>query len=194
MIHAMPDLRASRRAATEQSIIDAVHRVLADEHPTALSMPQVAAAAGVSLRTLYRYFPTKADLVDAASRSYEIEVNVEIEPPTDVDSLGQYLETMWRRFDADLPAVLAQHTTPAGRELRQRRLPRSRTHLRHVLRSGAPHLDDAAIDRLADTTVWMTSSASYLELTQHLGYGSADAARLVTSAVRAVVDDAIGGS
>ncbi len=190
----MVDLRAARRAVTEQSIIDAVHRVLVDEHPTALSMPQVAAAAGVSLRTLYRYFPTKADLVDAASRSYEIEANAEVEPPEDVDSLEHYLETMWRRFDADLPAVLAQHTTPAGRELRQRRLPRSRAHLRRVLRNGAPHLDDATIDRLADTTVWMTSSASYLELTQHLGYASGDAARLVTSAVRAVVDDAIGGS
>ena len=194
MIHAMSDLRTARRAATEQSIIDAVHRVLADEHPTALSMPQVATAAGVSLRTLYRYFPTKADLVDAASRSYEIATAVEMEPPTDVGELGRYLEAMWRRFDADLPAVLAQHITPAGQELRQRRLPRSRAHLRRVLRDGAPHLDDAAIDRLADTVAWMTSSASYLELTRHLGYASADAAALVTSAVRAVVDDTIGES
>ncbi len=188
----MTDLRATHRASTERTILDAVHRVLVDEHPTSLSMPQVAEAAGVSLRTLYRYFPSKADLVDAASRSYEVDVSSQVTPPTDLDGLERYLMVMWATFDDSLPAVLAQHTTPAGRELRQRRLPRSRAHLASVLADAAPHLDDADQARLVDTVVWMTSSSSYLELTRHLGHTSAEAAALVTRAVRALIADVNG--
>jgi AcrR family transcriptional regulator len=188
----MADLRASHRASTERSILDAVHRVLVDEHPTSLSMPQVADAAGVSLRTLYRYFPTKAELVDAASRSYEIEVNAEVEPPHDLAGVERYLIAMWRSFDESIPAVLAQHVTPAGRDLRTQRLPRSRDHVRRVLRDRAPDLDETTAEMLVDTVVWLTSSASYLELTQHLGHTSPEAAHLVTRAVRAVIADANG--
>lgn len=190
----MPDLRTERRAHTERSIIDAVHRMLADEHPASLSMPQVADAAGVSLRTLYRYFPTKADLVDAASRSFEIEVGTNLEAPNGIADVEPFLVAMWRAFDASLPAVMAQHATPAGRELRQRRLTRSREHLRGVLALVGPGLDDSTAEQLVDTVILLTGSAMYLELTQHLGHSSPEAAHMMSVAVRAVITDAIGAT
>lgn len=190
MIRVMSGLREQRRTETRAEIVDAVHRVLVDEHPAELSMPRVAEEAGVSLRTLYRYFPSKADLVDAASRSYQVDVVAEVGEPRDDADLETYLRATWNRFDDSVAAVLAQHTTPAGRELRRTRLARSRTYLRGVVDEQVPGLDAVEHDRVVDTLVLLTSSGTYLELTQHLGHSSDDAAHLATEAVRAVLDAA----
>jgi len=51
--------------ATPQRILDATVDVLARRGPRKLSLSDVAAAAGVSRPTLYRWFPSKDALLDA---------------------------------------------------------------------------------------------------------------------------------
>ncbi|MGH2686512.1 MAG: TetR/AcrR family transcriptional regulator [Actinomycetota bacterium] len=184
----MGDLRARNRAATSERILAAVQQVLAEEHPATLSMPQVAARAGVSLRTLYRYFPTKESLVDAASNTFEIDATAAVGGRPTLDTLEEYLRLAWRGFTDGLPAVRAQHLTPAGRELRARRLPRTRAQIRVELRARNVDLDDADLDRLVDLVVLLTSSTAYLELVDRLGHREDDAARLAAWATAAVVD------
>src|SRR5919202_2146998 len=62
-----PSLRQEHRAATRRRILRAVIDLLAEHHPAALSMPAVAARSAVSIPTIYRYFPTKEALLDAAA-------------------------------------------------------------------------------------------------------------------------------
>ena len=62
-----PSLRASQAAATRRRIVDGLLAVLAEDHPATLSVPAVARRAGVSVATVYRYFPTKEALLDAGS-------------------------------------------------------------------------------------------------------------------------------
>ena len=186
----MHDLRARNRAATSDRILAAVHEVLTEEHPATLSMPQVAARAGVSLRTLYRYFPTKESLVDAASNTFTVAPAAAVGGTVSVDSLQDYLQVAWRGFGAARPAVRAQHLAPAGRELRAKRLPRSRAAVRAGLVGAGLSLDDADMARLVDLVVLLTSSAAYLELVDRLGYEDDDAARLATWAAQATIDRA----
>jgi AcrR family transcriptional regulator len=186
----MSDLRARNRAATAERILDAVHQVLSEEHPATLSMPQVADRAGVGLRTLYRYFPTKESLVDAASNTFAVEPAAAVGGAPSIDNLEEYLRVAWKGFSGSLPAVRAQHMTPAGRELRERRLPRTRAHIRSSLTEQGldPHDDD--LDGLVDIIVTLTSSSSYLELVDRLGHDESDAARLAVWATEAVIDRA----
>jgi len=175
--------------ATRERIIDAVHALLAEESPATLSIPAVADRAGTSLRTVYRYFPTKEALVDAASRTFEEQTHG-VSVQASVGTLEEYLVHVWTRFTKSLGAVKAQHVTPAGRELRDARLPRSRAGARLALQEEGLDLPDEDLDRLADLIVVLIGSSMYLELVDRLGYDETDAARLAAWATTAIVDRA----
>ena len=88
-------------------------------------MPAVAERAGVSVRTLYRYFPNKDDLQRVAAGWFERRTRDAMEDPAvDISNVHQYLRLLWTDLADDLPAVRVQHTTPDGRALRAARLPR----------------------------------------------------------------------
>lgn len=182
---ATQDLRERQRRATRDQIIEAVHEVLIEHHPAALSMPQIAARAAISLRTLYRYFPTKEALLDAASETFRTPASV-VGGTIDVTTLPDYLRVQWRGFTESIGAVRAQHLSPAGRAMRDRRVPAARTTV-----AGA--LDDAGIEpdpRLVDLVIAIASSAMYLELVDRLGHGDQEAADMAAWTVGAVVDRA----
>ncbi len=77
--------------ATSELILAAARRAVAEGGPDKLTLSAVAAAAGVSRPTIYRWFPTKTILL-AAMTAYEVE-----------------------QFDAGLGAVVAAHRTPIRR-------------------------------------------------------------------------------
>ncbi|MEA3054917.1 MAG: hypothetical protein QOD30_349 [Actinomycetota bacterium] len=183
------DLRDRQRAATRDQIIDAVHVLLTEEHPATLSMAQVAERAGTSLRTLYRYFPTKEALVEAASESFQVPADV-IGGRVTLATLPTYLHASWTGFTASIGAIRAQHLSPAGRTIRLRRVPRSRRAVRSALESEHLPLSDDDQARLADLLIALISSSMYLELVDRLGHHDEDAVRLAAWAVTAAVEKA----
>jgi len=60
---AVVGLRARKKAATEQAIVDAAMRLFGQHGFGATTVDEIAAAAGVGRRTFFRYFPTKEDVV-----------------------------------------------------------------------------------------------------------------------------------
>ena len=72
MIRAMgtpadPSLRDEQVERTRERILDAAVTLLADESFAELTVPLVAKRAGVAVRTVYRYFPSRAALIDAVA-------------------------------------------------------------------------------------------------------------------------------
>jgi len=55
--------RQSKHARVRASIIDAALALFADRPFSAVSVDEIAAAAGIGRRTFFRYFPTKEDVV-----------------------------------------------------------------------------------------------------------------------------------
>lgn len=76
---------------TSRAILEAAQRVLARSGPRRLSMSEVAAEAGVSRPTVYRWFPTK-ELLLAGITAEEVAV-----------------------FDAGVEAAVAAHRSPQAR-------------------------------------------------------------------------------
>lgn len=58
-----PGLRERKRAQTEQAIVDSAMKLFARHGFAATTADDIAVAAGISRRTLFRYFPTKEDIV-----------------------------------------------------------------------------------------------------------------------------------
>ncbi|HYD09572.1 MAG TPA: helix-turn-helix domain-containing protein [Acidimicrobiales bacterium] len=175
--------------ATRERILDAVHALLAEESPAALSIPAVAQRAGTSLRTVYRYFPTKEALVDAASRTFEPDL--EAGGPVSTGNLSAYLTHTFTSFTKGIGPVRAQHVTPAGRELRNARLPRSRASSREALvAAGCGSLPPEDLDDLVDVTVALIGSSMYLELVDRMGHDETDAARLAAWVAESIIDRA----
>jgi len=185
----MRDLRDRQRASTREQIVEAVHALLSEDHPATLSMPRVAERAGTSLRTLYRYFPTKEALIEAASESFQVPADV-VGGRVTLANLDAYTRASWRGFTESVAAVKAQHLSPAGRTLRQRRVPRSRRAVRTALQAEGVDLPAAELDRITDLVIALISSSMYLELVERLGHDDEDAADLATFTVRAVIDRA----
>lgn len=181
MIH---DMSARQRAweQTRSDIIDAAARLVASEHPAAVTVPAVAAEAGVSVRTVYRHYPTKAALLDATSRRFLVRAGSS-QVPTSTGELADNLHRMWKTFDDDREAVRAEHRSDAGADLRARRLPRSRAVVRDIVATHVPDLSPPERDRLADLVVALASSSMYLELVDRLGWTSDDAAATVEWAI-----------
>src|SRR5262245_60728772 len=58
-------LRDEQSAQTRERILEALVRVMARDGIADISIPIVAREANVSVPSVYRYFPTKRDLIDA---------------------------------------------------------------------------------------------------------------------------------
>ena len=142
-------LRAEQTNLTRRRIIEAVAQVAANAHPTAFSVPAVAAAAGVSVRTVYRYFPTKEDLLDGLSEfgggaGVYLSNNEEVTFDEYLERLPELFANLYRNRST----VQAQNASPVGREARQRRVAARQAKVRSALAGEAPHLDDLDLDRL----------------------------------------------
>jgi AcrR family transcriptional regulator len=185
----MSDLRTRHHEATRQEILDATQQLVVEVHGWTLSMADVAERAGVSRRTLYRYFSTKEELLEAASQEWTTERDDELVfSIDDFAPLQSWMTDQWTALADNLPAILAQHTSPQGREMRLRWLPRAR----RMTRGALADLPISAQEReeLADLLIAVLSSSMFLELVDRMGHEPDRAAQLVIWAVQALVERA----
>src|SRR3954468_17403674 len=84
--------RAAQAGQTREAILDALVRVMA-RGVADLSMPAVARESGVSLRTVYRYFPTKRDLLSQVNVRLDERIGYSLTPyPVDPDDLTDHIK------------------------------------------------------------------------------------------------------
>lgn len=195
-----PTLADKRAQVTHDAIIAATQQLLITEHPATLSVPAVAKLAGVSVRTVYRYFPNKQALLDGIAQHFP---NRAMGPGPrrfdDLDAMESVLVRMWTDFSHHAAAVRAEHLSPVGDDLRQRRLQDTRAGVAktvNVLFETAPE-DER--ERLTDLLVAVCSSSMFLELTDRMGRGPEESARMAMWTARSMlaafsVDQAVGNS
>jgi AcrR family transcriptional regulator len=91
---------------TQRTILDAAIEQLERAPVSELTMRAVAARAGMSERTMFRYYATHADLLDAVTD--EVTRRFDLPPdPTSVDALLAYPRALYARFEASVPLTKA---------------------------------------------------------------------------------------
>jgi len=170
----MSDLRQEQKAQTRQRIVQAVSDLVANDHPAAVSVPAVARRAGVGVATVYRYFPTKEALLDAAARGAVSPSAARL--PDRFDDVGPALKAAWTELADQLPLVRNQFASPLGRDLHHRRWEAKRGAMSSVLE--ADGVDPASLPgrRLLAVADVLTASTALLELHDTAGVAVDDAA------------------
>ena len=108
-------LRDQQADLTRDLIVRAFQELLRNDHPDAITYPQVAEAAGVSLRTVYRYFPTRADLLQIAAAWFgELAGDVPWDDPRTVRDLAGVMPHLGRLFDEHTNVFRALSDDRAG--------------------------------------------------------------------------------
>ncbi|MDQ2649462.1 MAG: TetR/AcrR family transcriptional regulator [Actinomycetota bacterium] len=183
------DTRAAQRRATRDRIVRAVADLVTEEHPAAFSVPAVAKRAGVGVATVYRYFPTKEALLDAASLiGAEDSREAFGDAPSTFDELGELLPAYWHEVASKhLGLARNQIASPVGRELRRRRWETKRNATQTALRQRGIDPDSAEGRRLEAVADVLTSSTALLELHDKAGIPVDQAAAHVLWALEVLV-------
>lgn len=177
------------RPDTRDRILDAARDLLVHHLPSSLSVQEIADAAGVSHRTVYRYFPDKDALIRAVAERPTDRVP-ELRWPESYPEAAGALRAFWRFFGEQLDDLRTERMLPGGVELRRARLPGARASARLLLRdAGVPEGPD--LDGLVEVIVHLTSSSTLLELVDRHELTVDGAADLVLDAVDRLVRSAL---
>lgn len=184
-MHAEPEavepLREGHKRATRERIVRAVSELVAEAHPAAISVPAVAARAGVGVATIYRYFPTKEALLDASVLVMGSEASITslAQLPTSFDELARMLPAAFADLADHLPLARNQLASPLGRELRRRRWEAKKVAVDAALSGSGIDPTSAGGQRFGAITDVLTSSTALLELHDKAGISVEDAAAYV---------------
>ena len=188
-------LRDAHREDTRRRILEAVNQLLAEEHPASVSVPAVARRSGVSVPTIYRYFPTKEALLDASATSIDVQTRAWLggEAPVPGKNLGEFLRRMWSELAENLPALRASQMSGLGKELRKRRTERRHADAVGAMTGAGIDLDTEAGQRVFRMTLVLTSSSVFLEQLDRLELPVEVAAEDVIWAIEALTDTVRAG-
>jgi AcrR family transcriptional regulator len=142
-----PGLRQRKKERTRQAITDAAMRMFVEHGFDSVSIIKIAAAAEVSVQTVYNYFPAKADLVfdEADQITSDLQRTVRHRPP------GQSALSAIRGYFASLPARVGGRRPPEPTP-RFRRLVRNSPVLRAHQREIFARFEQSLAAALAEET------------------------------------------
>jgi AcrR family transcriptional regulator len=164
-------LRDAHKRATQARIVQAVADLVAEAHPAAISVPAVAARAGVGVATVYRYFPTKQALLDASAMVLGDDAkltSLEAYPSTFEEAVS-LLPDQFEAIARQLPLARNQLASPLGRQLRQVRWQAKQAALASAMAGSGIDPSSPAGERLAAIVDVLTSSTAVLELHDKAG-------------------------
>lgn len=176
-------LRAEQAAATRDRIVNAAVTLLQGDDP-GFGMQEVADCAGVAVRTVYRAFPTKDDLVAAvlAALKERFEAAAGRRPTTAEELRGSIGPAVRAVYELE-PLYRALFATPAGRESHRRSAGERHASVEAAFADGTAGMSADQTRRFTALMHLVTSSSGVLFLKDYAGLDRDAAAAAVSWAV-----------
>jgi AcrR family transcriptional regulator len=186
----MPEssLRADRAALVRERVLDGVAAVLAAGDD--LTFARVAGAAGVPERTVYRHFPTRADLFRAVFDRANEQIGFDGEIPVDADGATALVRRVFPGFDDHAPVVRELLAAPEGSEARLADADARRRAALDLVRHEVPGLTPTAARRVAAAAQLLTVAATWQTLRDYWGMDGKEAAETAALALELLLDGA----
>lgn len=181
-------LREQHAAATRERILSAVAELLEHGAVDDLTMPDVAAASGVSLRTIYRYYPTREELLEAAGRWIGDEL-LKHPYPRDLDEVADLYEAGCRDFDERPGLVRAMVVSQLGQRARGYRRRERLEAIARALRDELPGAPEPELRRAEAVLAYLHNMLAYTTLREESGLSGEEIGEAVAWAIRTLVED-----
>lgn len=167
-------LRDRQAAVIREAILDALAARLDHDDPDDIAMPQLSADAGISLRTLYRYFPTRQAIFDAVGDHVVMRLGLpsQIEGADDIAPV--FLESAKRGAQSP-QLVRAMLWTRLGRRARSAHRRRRVDAITAALAEVTSHLPPAEARRRAGAIVYLASLPAWITVSEECGLSAEDA-------------------
>jgi AcrR family transcriptional regulator len=184
-------LRAEQAESTRARIVQAAVDLLAEGDAGDLSMNDVAARAGVAVRTVYRSFATKDDLLDAVIDWINEHIDRRAGPPPEAreDYEAGTGEVITALFEVE-PLYRALFATAAGRASHLRTAERRRASIEQAFAAEMQGLDADWARRLGALLHLVASSHGALFMKDYWDLSPDDVGQAMQWAIRVLADAA----
>jgi len=167
-------IRERQAAVIREAILDALAARLDHDDPDDVAMPQVASDAGISLRTLYRYFPTREAMFDAVGDYVVARLGL---PPQieGADTISRVFLESARRGAQSPQLVRAMLWTRLGRRARSPHRRRRVEAITTALAEVTSHLPPDEARRREGAIVYLASLPAWITVSEECGLSAEDA-------------------
>ena len=180
-------LRDERAAQTRERILEGLVEVMARNGIAELSIPLVARQAGVSIPSVYRYFPTKRHLVSALDEyalrkgSFTLTEFPQINSPED---LARIIPETFKRREAIEPTLSAAMNSRLGFAMRRHEFEERLAFYAKALRPATKQLSRKHREWLTEIAFVLGSYSCVRAFRDYLGLNTDEAAERVAWAIR----------
>lgn len=181
-------LREQQAALARERILRGVAELLERDGAAELTMPQVAEVSGISLRTLYRYFPTREALLDAAGRWIGGEL-LKQGYPTTLDDVADSFERACEEFDEHPGLVRAMATSEVGRAARSSRRRERLDAIRQLLQTEVGALPERELRQAEAVLAYLHNMLAYTTLREEQHLAGTEIGEALGWAIRTLVAD-----
>jgi AcrR family transcriptional regulator len=190
MLHVMSSmsLREQHALATRERILGAVADLLEEGNSEELTVPAVADASGVSLRTVYRYYPTREELLEAAGRWIGDEL-LKHPYPRNLDEVADLYQKGTQDFDERPGLVRALALSQLGQNVRGYRRRERLEAIRRSLRAELTELSESELQQAEAVLAYLHNMLAYTTLREENGLSGAEIGEAIGWAIRTLVAD-----
>jgi AcrR family transcriptional regulator len=184
----MPSLQDRRAALGRDAVLEVLVKHLEAGDADVISMEDLAREAGVSRRTLYRYFPTRADLLAAAGDFVRGRI-LNVDPAAAAGGIAAAFRAGVARSETRPQLARALLATESGRAVRGSFRKARVEAIRREVRTLAPHLPKRQAERAAAVLTYLCSLNAWVSLQDECGLSSERAEEAVLWAIELVQKD-----
>lgn len=181
-------LREAQANVTREKILSAVADLIERGGMEDLTMPEVAEASGASLRTVYRYYPTREQLLEAAARWIGEEL-LQHPFPQNLDEVADLFQEGCRDFDERPGLVRAMALSQLGQEVRGYRRRGRLESIREAIRNELPGLGNEEAKRAEAVLAYLHNMLTYTFMREESGLSGDEIGEAAGWAIRTLVAD-----
>jgi AcrR family transcriptional regulator len=183
-------LRAEQMEQTRVRILEATTEVLADPASEEVTIPVVAKRARVSLRTVYRHFPTRDALFDAWAEWVDERLQIRLHSyPEAAEQLGPFARELYRSYDESASLVRAMLASKAGRAVRERTRRRRQRAFNRAMRDLTAGLEPKERAGALAVIYLLVSAPAWQAMREQSGLDGVEAGKAAAWALRVLTDE-----
>lgn len=179
-------LRTRQAAVARNAILNALLHHLEAGDADDVAMEDLAREAGVSRRTLYRYFPSRSHLLDAAGewiRAEVLQLPIEIGP----EGIAANFRTAAARLQRHPRLARALLRTQTGRAVRSGYRDERAKAIRRAIRAEAPGASRRELERATAVLAYLCNSNAWTTIQDESGLDASSAQAAVGWAIETLL-------